>query len=118
MQNTSSTIAELYYEAMGNKDIAAMEQYLDKNVQFTAPMSNISGKINVIEASKVILPLFNTLEVRKTFHNEDHSIIIYDISFPEPIGKCRVCGMITVENGLITHIELFYDARPFDKNKN
>jgi hypothetical protein len=43
-------------------------------------------------------------------------MVAYDVDFGEPIGICRSAVMMTFNDGLITRIELFYDARPFEKN--
>jgi hypothetical protein len=43
-------------------------------------------------------------------------MVVYDLDCPEPVGPFSSSALMTFENGLITKIELFYDARPFDKS--
>jgi hypothetical protein len=42
--------------------------------------------------------------------------LTYDVDFGEPIGICRTAELMTFEGSLIMRIELFYDARPFERN--
>jgi len=43
-------------------------------------------------------------------------MLAYDVDFGEPIGMCRTTVLMTFGDGLIPCIELFYDARLFEKN--
>ena len=35
----------------------------------------------------------------------------------EPIGRVDFAALLNIEDGLITKIKLFYDVRPFEKNR-
>ena len=39
----------------------------------------------------------------------------YDFVCVEPIGVCRTSELITVKEGFIGDVELFFDARPVEK---
>lgn len=39
-----------------------------------------------------------------------------DVDLDKPSGICRTAVLMTFKNGLIASIELFYVARPFEKN--
>ena len=41
-------------------------------------------------------------------------MIAYDFLCSAPIGNCRTAELVTLEDGLIRDVELFYDARPFE----
>jgi hypothetical protein len=43
-------------------------------------------------------------------------MLAYDVDLGEPTGMCRTAVLMTFDNGLITCIELFFDARPFEKS--
>jgi hypothetical protein len=45
-------------------------------------------------------------------------MIVYDLDCQAPIGNFRVAALMDIRNGLIEKIELFYDARPFEKKKD
>lgn len=108
-------IIEEYYKAVGNKNFEKIEKLLHPDVQFIAPLAKIKGKEAVLEATKKFTTLFKTLNIRAKFGSSNKAMVVYDLDCPEPIGLFSSSALMTFENGLIKKIELFYDARPFDK---
>lgn len=110
------TTAEAYYEAMNDKDLAGVARHLHPDVRFVGPMADLVGKEAVLEAAKRFVTLIKSLRVRAKFGSDDMTMLAYDVDFGEPIGICRTAVLMTFKEGLIASIELFYDARPFEKN--
>jgi ketosteroid isomerase-like protein len=108
--------AEAYYQAMHNKDLAGVARHLHPDVRFLGPLADLTGKEAVLEAAKRFVSLTKSLKVRAKFGSDNTAMLAYDVDFGEPIGICRSAVMMTFNDGLITRIELFYDARPFEKN--
>jgi ketosteroid isomerase-like protein len=108
-------IIETYYKAMGEKNIASMEKYLHPDVQFISPLSKTKGKEAVLEATKGFANFFKTLTIRSSFGSADQAMIVYDVDCPEPFGIIRTASLMTFKEGIIVQIELFFDARPFEK---
>ncbi len=108
-------IAEAYYTTMGNKNIEGLAKYLHPDVQFTAPLDKMTGKEAVLEATKKFSSMFKTLIIRAKFGSENQAMIVYDLNFPGLADTFASSALMTFQNGLITKIELFYDARPFVK---
>lgn len=106
-------IAEGYYKAMGEKNMERIEKYLHPKVEFIGPVAKATGKENVMEAVKKFCAFFKKLAIRETFANGDHAMVVYDVDFPAPIGKFPSAALLKVKDGLITRVELFFDARPF-----
>jgi ketosteroid isomerase-like protein len=115
MSEKNAAIAEAYYTACGAKNIADMGKYLHPNVQFLAPLAELTGKEAVLEAAERLLAFFKSLKIRTTFGSENQAMVVFDLECPAPVGICRSATLMTIENGLITRMELFYDARPFEK---
>ena len=113
MNNTA--LIETYYKAVGDKNFEKIEKHLHPDVQFIAPLAKMKGKKAVLEATKRFTTLFKTLKIRASFGSNNQAMVVYDLDCPEPIGIFSSSALMTFENGLITKIELFYDARPFDK---
>ncbi len=111
-------IAEAYCKALGDKDINRMEQYLHPDVRFIGPMAETTGKEALLGAAKAISSLFKTLTIRAKFGQGDQAMLVYDLEFPMPIGISRGANLMTFKEGLISCIELFYDARPCEKKKD
>ncbi|MGL4539412.1 MAG: nuclear transport factor 2 family protein [Candidatus Rhabdochlamydia sp.] len=108
-------IIEDYYKAIGNKKFEQVEKYLHPDVQFIAPLAQMQGKKAVIEATRKFTTLFKTLHIRAKFGSNNQAMVVYDLDCPKPIGIFSSSALMTFENGLIIKIELFFDARPFDK---
>ncbi len=115
-KNLDSAVA--YYQAMNNKDLSSIENYLHPDVQLISPLAEVKGKNAVLNAVKHFLSIFKKLTIRAQFCNEDQAMLVYDLDCPEPIGLYRGAVLLTFQEGLIIHYELFYDARPIEKMKN
>lgn len=108
--------AEAYYKAMNDKDLAGVAKHLHPVVRFIGPLADLNGKEAVLEAAKRFAALIKSLRVRAKFGSDDNVMLAYDVDFGEPIGICRTAVLMTFKDGVIGRIELFYDARPFEKN--
>ena len=111
----SIAIIESYYKAMGEKNIASMEKYLHPDVQFVSPLAKLKGKEAVLEATKGFANFFKTLTIRASFGLGDYAMIVYDVDCPEAFGTIPTASLMTFKEGTIVKIELFFDARPFEK---
>lgn len=109
--------AEAYYEAMGNKNTQEMAKYLHTDVHFIGPLAEIKGKESVLEAAKRLASLYTSLSIRAKFGSGDQVMIVYELDCQAPIGNFRVAALMDIRKELIERIELFYDARPFEKKK-
>ena len=117
MSQNNVLIAEAYYNAVGEKNVALLEKYLHPDVQFIGPLAKMTGRENVLEATKKFTNLFTTLTVRSKFGLDDQTMIVYDLEVPPPIGFVSSASLMTFKDGLVIKIELFYDARPFESQR-
>jgi hypothetical protein len=53
--------------------------------------------------------------VRTVCSSDNQATVAYDLDFPKPIGNVPTIALMNFSRGIITKIELFYDARPFDR---
>ena len=110
--------AEAYYNALKNKDLSGMAQYLHPNVRFIGPLAEMTGKEAVLEAAKNFFPFVKGLTIRSKFGSGNQAMLAYDLECPPPIGMFRAATLMTFEDSFISCIELFYDARPFEQKKD
>ncbi len=115
MNHNYANLAKAYYTAMSARDIAGIEKYLHPNVHFSGPLGASTGKEPFLEAAKRLMTLFKTLTIRATFGSENQAMVAYDLDFSTPIGNIHTAALLTFQDEFITKIELFFDARPFDK---
>jgi hypothetical protein len=115
MNTVPIQIAKIYYQAMGDKDVARIEPYLHSQVELISPLAHVTGKEAFMQAIERFSGFLNTLTIRTAFGSGDQTVVIYDTDFPMPIGTVSSASLMTFSNGLIIKVELFFDARPFDK---
>jgi ketosteroid isomerase-like protein len=113
-ENVSS--AEAYYRAINDKDAAGVAGHLHPDIQFIGPMATLAGKDAVLEAAKRFMSLIREIRIRARCGSEDEVMLTYDGDFGEPIGICRTAVWMTFKDDLIGRMELFFDARPFERN--
>jgi hypothetical protein len=113
MNHSPLAYAEAYYKSMAAKNMAEVAHYLHPEVRFLSPVASLTGKVVVLEAAERFSSFFNNLTIRAKFESGNQAMVVYNVDFPEPIGISRAAALMTVEEGLITHIELFFDASPF-----
>ena len=112
-KNIASAVA--YYQAINNKDLAAMEKYLHSEVRLIGPLADLKGKDAVLGSVKHLLTAFNKLTIRAQFGAGEQVMLAYDMDFPAPIGIARAAVLFTFQDSLIIRYELFFDARPFEE---
>jgi hypothetical protein len=118
MNKNNAAIAEAYYTGMGEKNISVIEKYLHSDVQFVTPLGSTQGKEALLEAARKFTSFFKSLKIRAKFGSEDQAMIVYDVEFPAPVGKTPTAALMTFREGLISKIELIYDARPLEAKKD
>ena len=109
-KNVTSAIA--YYQAMNDKNLAALEKFLHPNIQFLGPLAAVTGKNAYLESlEQFFLPSFNKLTIRAKFGSGDQAMLVFDLDCPAPIGILRTAVLMTFRDDLITRIEAFFDPR-------
>lgn len=118
MLETNLSIARAYYTEVSQKNIAGLEKYLHTDVHFKGPLAEVHGKAALLEAAVKFISFFKTLEIRTLCGSENQAVVVYDVDFPEPIGVIPTAALLDVHNGLITKIEIFFDARALESKRN
>jgi len=111
-------LAENYYNAMLAKDFDKMANYLHNNVQFIGPLAEMKGKDNLVAAAKNFGGMLHDIQIRSRFTAGNQIMFAYDMVVPAPIGKFRAAVLMEFTDRLISKIELFYDASPFQEKKS
>ena len=108
--------AQAYYQAMSKKDVTSIAQYLSSDIHFISPLTEVNGKDAMLNAIKGFMTVLTSLSIRACCGTNNHVMLAYDFSCPQPLGTSRAAALFTFKDDLITHLELFFDARPFEKN--
>jgi hypothetical protein len=111
-------VAENYYNSMLAKDFDKMASYLHDNVHFVGPLAEMHGKDAVVLAAKNFGGILQDIQIRSRFSSGNQIMFAYDMIVPAPIGKFRAAVLMEFTDRLISKIELFYDASPFEEKKS
>ena len=118
MTNDNLSIVLSYYKAINENKADAAAKYLAENVQITSPLAVKHGKTDVVNSLKGFCSAIESVTIRAKFSDSKQVMLAYNIKFPEPIGNLRAAGLLTLENNLITSIELFYDGQAVTSKKD
>lgn len=112
---TNIELARKFYTAMSEKNPIGLEKYLHNDIVFFAPLAQTQGKDAYLKNAKRFMGFFSSLTIRTICTSGNEATVVYDLNFPETIGNVPTVALMNFSDGVITRIELFYDARPFDK---
>ena len=110
--------AENYYNAMLAKDFDKMAGYLHNDVHLIGRLAEMHGKDAVVTAAKNFGGILQDIQIRSRFSSDNQIMFAYDMVVPVPIGKFRAAVLMEFTDRLISKIELFYDASPFEEKKS
>jgi SnoaL-like protein len=116
VKETTVNLALAYYQAVGNKNAGAVAEFLHPDVRLIGPLGEHAGKEAVLKAVTNFATLLKRLRVCASFGSSDQAMVNYEVDFGEPFGICRSAALITFQENQIARLELFFDARPFEKN--
>lgn len=111
----SASIGAAYYTALGEKNIQKVKEYLHPDIQFTDPQEKVNGRESVLKAAEEFAKIFKTLTIRAKFGSEDQAMIVYDVEIPGLTKKLQAASLLSLNDGLISKIELFYDTNGLGK---
>ena len=109
------SIADSYIAAWKNKDIDEIARHLHPDVHYKGPMAERTGREALVAGMKRLLPMLIDVNVRSAFAEGNQTLYAYDFICREPIGVSRIAELLTFEGEQIKSIELFFDARPWEK---
>ena len=115
-QNLTTAIS--YYQAMVNRDYEKIGYYLGQDARLISPLSEITGKKNVINAANNFAKMLKSIDIKSSFAKDNQVILVYNMHLQEPINSLKAVTLMSFKKAVITKIELFYDARPFESFKN
>src|SRR5262245_26014246 len=112
---SAQQVVHTYLDAWRHKDADALGRCVHSDVSFRGPMSESRGRDAFVDGAKKMFPLLREHRVRSILAGNDHAMFVYDFVCAEPIGVCRTAEFVTLKDGLIGSVEIFFDGRPFEK---
>ncbi len=110
---TATEIVDAYRKAVDDKDFETARGHLADDVDFYGPIDTFDKADDYIEAIKGLSQVVKGTETRKVFVDAEDVCVIYDLQTVTPASAAPVAEWYHVENGTISMIRVFFDARPF-----
>ena len=115
MREEAARIAEAYLQAWQRKDEAGIATFVHPQVEFVGPIAQTKGRDAFLAGAQRMFPLLKEIKIHTMFFSGDQVLFTYDFICVEPVGICRTAELITIKDGQIGRVELFFDPRPFEK---
>jgi hypothetical protein len=112
----SAKIAQEYLAAWKRKDAEAIARLVHPEVRLKSPITDLKGREPFVMMCRKIFPELKDVTVRATFASDSQVMAVYDFVLKEPVGMTRTANLMHLDGGLIRSMELFFDARPFEKS--
>jgi hypothetical protein len=97
---------------MAEKNVEGIKKHLHPDVEFFGPLSTFKGKVAVSESVAGFMKVFKSLEIQTAFGADDQAAVVYLVKFQD-IPDMPSIAWLQFKDGLITRIQLFFDASPF-----
>lgn len=115
MKSDVLELGEAYFKAISEKDEEKIAGYVHPFLKFRSPLVESSTREEFLTAIRKLLANLKTVTIKSRFASENQAIFTYEMDFGPPIGTSRAANLMTFEGDKIKEIELFFDARPFEK---
>lgn len=103
-----------YLDAVAKKDLGRLESLVTPDVQFTGPVSSLRGIRDLRAAFERISSVHVRSDVKRVFRDGNEVCVIYDF-VTDTAGTLPTIEWISVHEGRIANIKLYYDQVPWLK---
>jgi hypothetical protein len=111
-------IAKEYLAAWKRKDADGIARLVHPEVRLKSPVADLTGREVFLAMCRKIFPILEDVSIRAKFASETQAMLVYDFVLKSPIGVTRTANLMTFEGELIRSVELFFDARPFERSSD
>ena len=114
MTNKSEAIALAYLDAVARKDLDRVAALVDKDIQFAGPASTYRGAPELLAAFRRIAAIHVRNDIKRVFSDGNEVCVIYDF-VTDTHGAVPTIEWLTLADGRIQSIKLYYDQVPWQK---
>jgi len=102
-----------FQAAMGKGDMRAARGFLADDLSFVGPFDRFHAAEPYLEALLQLAPMIERVDMKRMFAEGDDVALFYDLVTKTPAGTAPCAERYSMKNGKITHIQVYFDARPF-----
>lgn len=102
-----------YQAAMAKGDMKGARALLSDHLSFEGPFDRFNAPEPYLAALGQLAPMIERVDMKATFHDGDDVALFYDLVTKTPAGTAPCAERYRVKDGKITHIQVYFDGRPF-----
>lgn len=106
-------IALAYHHAWTGRDLELAMTYLAEDIICEAPAGRLAGKDAVRGFMGPFTQILTGSSVLAAFGDDRTALVMYDTT-TIPVPHAPAAELITVADGLVTHLRIIFDRAPFD----
>ena|SRR5579859_3348992 len=108
-------MGEAYLNALNQKDIAKITSLVDPGIRCKTPLAEVFNQGDFIITVRRMLANLKQVNVIAKFASGNQATFIYEVIFNEPVGTIKAASLMTLAGDKIKEMEIFFDARPFER---
>lgn len=110
-----ATVVEDFLTAIAERDFdRAMQCISVRSLEFVGPSKSYRGGETLRQDLELLYPILAKMQRRRLFVDGCDACVIYDLCTTVPgMELIRLAEWITVNHGLITRMEVFYDTHAY-----
>ena len=105
-------LVDRYFTALKQKDFAAMRPLLHDDVSFKGALGTTEGVEDYISGLQHMMAAMTNMERRAIFAEGEDVCQVYDLVLAEPHVTLPIAQWLTVRDGRIASLQVFFDPRP------
>jgi ketosteroid isomerase-like protein len=102
-----------FQAAMGKGDMKTARSFLADDLTFVGPFDRFTAPEPYLEALGRLAPMIDRVDMKRVFAEDDDVALFYDLVTKTPAGTAPCAEIYKVKGGKITHIQVYFDGRPF-----
>jgi hypothetical protein len=106
-------VVEGHRAALGRGDFGAARESMHDDMTFQGPLDTFTTADQYLESLKVLAPIIQGIDDKKTFADGDDVCVLYDLVTNTPAGTAFIAEWYQVRDGKIATLRIVFDARPF-----
>jgi ketosteroid isomerase-like protein len=109
--STNARLVRKYFEAYEQKDRAAAEDLIARDLTFISPFGDNLDRAQFFEKVWPASERIKSVTIEQIFENNEHVFVLYELHPPSGISF-RNTEFIALHNGQIRRIEVFFGKLP------
>lgn len=110
--NSARDVVDRYFTAMASKDFAAMRPLLHDDVSFKGALGTTDGAEDYISGLQRVMATMTGMERRVIFAAGEDMCQVYALTLAEPPVTLPIAQWLTVRDGRIAALRVYFDPRP------